>query len=188
MGFLFKIFFRFLMKNNSVFKKLKLIVIDVDGVLTDGKLYYNEHGEFFKTFDVKDGLGIKLLCKELNVAILSGNTSKIIHARAKSLGIKHCMTGIDDKKTSLQSLMNQLGISLEEVAYIGDDINDLPVRSITKLFVCPSDAHPSVKKVADLILKSRGGNGAVREFADYVLSAKGILDSYILQGLFEKNV
>ncbi|EJO77929.1 HAD-IIIA family hydrolase [Leptospira interrogans] len=188
MGFLFKIFFRFLMKNNSIFKKLKLIVIDVDGVLTDGKLYYNEHGEFFKTFDVKDGLGIKLLCKELNVAILSGNTSKIIHARAKSLGIKHCMTGIDDKKTSLQSLMNQLGISLEEVAYIGDDINDLPVRSITKLFACPSDAHPSVKKVADLILKSRGGNGAVREFADYVLSAKGILDSYILQGLFEKNV
>ncbi|EMF90531.1 KdsC family phosphatase [Leptospira santarosai] len=188
MSFLFKTFFRFLIKSNFVLKKLKLIVIDVDGVLTDGKLYYNEHGEFFKIFDVKDGLGIKLLCKELNVAILSGNPSKIIHIRAESLGIKHCMIGINDKKASLQSLMDQLGISSQEVAYIGDDVNDLPVRSITKLFVCPSDAHPSVKKVADLILKSRGGNGAVREFADYVLSAKGILDNYIIQGFFEKNV
>ncbi|MCH1913300.1 HAD hydrolase family protein [Leptospira noguchii] len=175
-------------KIKNLLSELKLIVIDVDGVLTDGKLYYTEEGETFKVFDVKDGLGIKLVSKELNVAFLSGNPSPVIHTRAKSLGVSRCFTGISDKKTVLLSLMEELKIKSTEVAYIGDDWNDLTVRPFIGLFVCPLDAHRSVKKVADLILKSKGGNGAVREFVDYVLRSKGLYDTFWKEGLMEKNV
>ncbi|WP_061249390.1 KdsC family phosphatase [Leptospira alstonii] len=176
------------MEIKSLLKKLKLLVIDVDGVLTDGKLYYTEEGESFKIFDVKDGLGIKLLCKKMNVVFLSGNPSEIIQVRAKALGVSHCFTGIEDKKKILLFLMNKLDISKKEIAYIGDDLNDLVVRPLVGLFVCPFDAHPSVKKIADATLKCKGGNGAVREFVDRVLNAKGVLNDYSTEGIIESNV
>ncbi|EQA69858.1 KdsC family phosphatase [Leptospira noguchii] len=184
---LLKRIFRIRFRNEDILKNLKLVIIDIDGVLTDGKLYYNESGEFFKIFDVKDGLGIKLLHQEATVAFLSGNPSEIIATRARALGIEHCYIGIENKKESLLSLMYQLKVSKDEVAYIGDDLNDLSVKQLVKLFVCPSDAHLLVKNKSDLILKSAGGNGAVREFADLVLEAKGKFHDYA-NGIAKSNV
>lgn len=157
------------MKSNHK-PSIKLLAIDVDGVLTDGKLYYTEAGESFKVFDVKDGLGIKLAQKVIEVAVISGNSSKIIAARMKSLGVKYTCTGEKDKASVLKSLMHKLNLKNSEVAYIGDDLNDLSTRPLVGLFACPSDANPFIKKKADLILNACGGYGAVREFIDeYIL-------------------
>ncbi len=168
-------------------KNLKLLVLDVDGVLTDGKLYYTAEGETQKVFDVKDGLGIKLALKEISVAIMSGNPSPIIERRAKDLGVKYCFVGIANKKDSLENLMKELTLTKKEVAYIGDDLNDLVVREIVGCFVCPVDAHKMILEKSDLILSSKGGEGAVREFIDMLLDAKGF-SSNLKLGVKEKNI
>ncbi|WCL51244.1 KdsC family phosphatase [Leptospira sp. GIMC2001] len=153
---------------------IKLLVIDVDGVLTDGKLYYTEEGESFKIFDVKDGLGIRIANKIISIAIISGNTSPIIAKRASVLGIKHLFLGIEDKALCLSSLCNQLQFSKEQVAYIGDDLNDLVVSELVGIFACPNDAHSAVIAKSNYQLKANGGDGAVREFIDAMLEAKGV--------------
>lgn len=155
-------------------EKIKLLVIDVDGVLTDGKLYYTEEGESFKIFDVKDGLGIKIANQIISVAILSGNTSPIIAKRASVLSIEHLFLGIEDKAHCLSSLCKQLQLSKEQVAYIGDDLNDLVVSELVGIFACPRDAHVTLIEKSNYHLKAKGGDGAVREFIDAMLEAKGI--------------
>jgi 3-deoxy-D-manno-octulosonate 8-phosphate phosphatase (KDO 8-P phosphatase) len=154
--------------------KLKLLVIDVDGVMTDGKLYYTDQGEAFKIFDVKDGLGIKIAKQIVMLAIITGNTSPIIKKRASVLGIQHLYLGIEDKAGCLISLMNELKLSKDEVAYIGDDLNDLVVAELVGVFACPSDAHHAVLAKTNFLLNSRGGDGAVREFVDAMLMEKGL--------------
>ncbi|EMI64660.1 HAD-IIIA family hydrolase [Leptospira noguchii] len=180
--FAFNFFFKEKLKN------VELLIIDVDGVLTDGKLYYTEDGEVQKVFDVKDGLGIKLANKEIILAIMSGNSSAIIKRRAQDLGIKYCFVGIVDKAECLRNLMKELNLAKEKVAYIGDDLNDLVVRPLVNCFVCPSDAHRIIIQQSDIVLSSKGGNGAVREFTDRVLIAKGILNDYSIKGVTEGNV
>jgi len=167
-------------------KNLQLLVLDVDGVLTDGKLYYTADGETQKVFDVKDGLGIKLALKEISVAILSGNPSPVIEKRAKDLGVRHCFVGIANKKDVLENLMKELTLTKKEVAYIGDDLNDLVVREIVGCFVCPVDAHKIILEKSDLVLSRKGGSGAVREFIDMLLDAKGSSSKFSF-GVKEKN-
>lgn len=159
-------------------KSIKLLVIDVDGVMTDGKLYYTDQGEAFKIFDVKDGLGIKIAKKIISIAIITGNNSPIIQNRASVLGIPHLFLGIEDKASCLLSLINELGVSKEEVAYIGDDLNDLVVSELVGIFACPSDAHQAVLAKSNFTLKSRGGDGAVREFVDAMLKDKGLMAEF----------
>lgn len=172
----------------SILPEIQLLVLDVDGVLTDGKLYYTQEGEIQKVFHVKDGLGIKLAAKYMTVAIISGNPSSIIERRAKDLGIKHFFIGISDKEKCIKSLMLELKLLKENVAFVGDDLNDLVVRPFIVLFACPSDAHKSVIAQADLILDAKGGNGAVRELIDYILEVKGHVKDYSTIGIKEKNI
>jgi 3-deoxy-D-manno-octulosonate 8-phosphate phosphatase (KDO 8-P phosphatase) len=159
-------------------KTIKLLVIDVDGVLTDGKLYYTQEGESFKIFDVKDGLGIRIANQIISIAIISGNNSPIIAKRASILGIKHLFLGIEDKAECLSTLMKDLQVSKEQVAYIGDDLNDIVVSHLVGVFACPEDAHASVLARSNYILEAKGGDGAVREFIDAMLESKGIMAEF----------
>jgi 3-deoxy-D-manno-octulosonate 8-phosphate phosphatase (KDO 8-P phosphatase) len=155
-------------------ENIKLLVIDVDGVLTDGKLYYTQEGESFKIFDVKDGLGIRIANQIISIAIISGNTSPIIAKRASVLGIVHVFLGIEDKASCLSALSHHLQLSKQHIAYIGDDLNDLVVSELVGIFACPKNAHASVVARSNYHLQAKGGDGAVREFIDAMLEAKGI--------------
>lgn len=152
--------------------RIKLIVLDVDGVMTDGGMYYSEQGDEFKKFNTKDGMAIKRAIKEgYKIAFLSsGQNTNLIHNRAKLLGVEYVYAGYENKKQILHNWLQELNISFEEVAYIGDDINDIDVMIECRLKACPNDAIPKVKNVVDIILQNKGGNACVREFIDtYIL-------------------
>lgn len=149
---------------------IKILVLDVDGTLTDGKINISDNGELFKSFSVKDGYGI-IQANKNNVIpiIITGRNSIITGNRCEELGIKHIYQGIDNKKELLIQLSKDMQFSLEEVAYIGDDLNDLDCMKVCGLVGCPNDAVEGVKKIAHFISKYKGGEGAVREFIDYIL-------------------
>ena len=152
------------------FSQVKLLALDVDGVLTDGGLYYNETGEELKKFNVKDGLGLKLLMqKGIEVAIISSSSAKATLHRAERLGIKYVFIGIEDKLIKLRGLCLELGLELNQVAYMGDDSVDLPVMRAVGCPVAVADAMPKNQDVAIYITEKRGGNGAVREFCDILI-------------------
>jgi 3-deoxy-D-manno-octulosonate 8-phosphate phosphatase (KDO 8-P phosphatase) len=151
-------------------KKIKLFVTDVDGTLTDGTTYYSSEGEQLKQFSIHDGMGIVLLKKAgIEVAILTSESSPIVEARAKKLKIEHVGLGSRNKKQDLNELAQKLNYSLDEIAYIGDDVNDLQPLEICGLAGCPSDSVAAIKNVADYICELPGGKGAVREFAELIL-------------------
>ncbi len=152
-------------------KAIRLLVLDVDGVMTDGGMYFTENGDQIKKYNTKDGMAIRQLTKEgFPIAIISsGFTNHVVQERAKMLEIKYCYVGREEKITILKNYCEELGISLKEVAMIGDDINDLKVFEEIGLRVCPKDAVSKVKSKADIILKSKGGEGCVREFIDEYL-------------------
>lgn len=153
---------------------IKLLILDVDGVLTDGSLYYNENGEALKYFNVKDGLGIKmLLACGIQVAVLSGGDTPILRRRIASLGIPLFQLGKMSKKAACFELMQQAGVTPEETAFVGDDTLDLPAFEACGLAVCVGDAFDYIKAQADLVLTRDGGKGAVRELADQILKAQG---------------
>lgn len=151
--------------------KIKLLLLDVDGVLTDGGMYVSENGDQMKRYNTKDGMGILHLTKSgFQVGIVSsGFTANMVQQRADLLGIQHCYVGREPKLEIVQKWINELGIGLENVAIIGDDINDLPLMEVVGLAVCPSNAVPSVKNKAHILLKTAGGEGCVREFIDQYL-------------------
>jgi 3-deoxy-D-manno-octulosonate 8-phosphate phosphatase (KDO 8-P phosphatase) len=155
-------------------KRVKLLVLDVDGVLTDGGLYYGPEGEALKRFDVKDGHGI-VLCRDtgLPAAILTARTSQAVEVRSRELRISHVLQGQRDKKAGLEILLERTGLTAEELAYIGDDVNDLPVLSRVGLAAAPADARDEVKAHAHYVCKNRGGHGAVRELCELLLRAQG---------------
>jgi 3-deoxy-D-manno-octulosonate 8-phosphate phosphatase (KDO 8-P phosphatase) len=156
------------------FAHLKLFALDVDGVLTDGGLYYTETGEELKKFNVKDGLGLKLLMAQgIQVAIISSNHSKATLHRARKLNITHTFIGVEHKLTVLENLCQQMGISLEEAAYIGDDLPDLPLLEAVGCPLTVADASPQNKHVAIYITQCPGGQGAVREICDRILACRG---------------
>lgn len=165
------------MKWRIIFKKLKqtkLLILDVDGVLTDGGLFIDSNGEIIKKFDVKDGLGIKLL-QEIGIEIvfMSGGIGGSTEERAKQLGIKSCLVGVKDKYRALSNLQQQKRVTKSNTIYIGDDINDLVVKPLVNLLFAPSDASKSILRKVDMVLSNRGGSGAVRELAEKILISKG---------------
>jgi 3-deoxy-D-manno-octulosonate 8-phosphate phosphatase (KDO 8-P phosphatase) len=147
--------------------KVKLLVLDVDGVLTDGGLYYTETGDELKKFNVKDGMGIKKVMQAgINVAIITTSTSAAVMHRAKKLGISHVYLGAEDKLAALKELARQLQISMEYIAYMGDDANDLPVMQAVGCPMTVADAMPENLAHAVYITRKAGGQGAVREVCD----------------------
>lgn len=152
-------------------KKIKLLALDVDGVLTNGDIYLDCNGNEIKQFNTKDGLGIELAIENgVEVAIISGRKSKAVELRAEQLGIKYVFQGVSDKKKILKNLQKKLKVAIEETIFIGDDLPDLKLKNEVSLLVCPSDAVVEVKKNADFVLKKKGGKGAVREWIDIMLS------------------
>jgi len=154
-------------------QKIKLLLLDVDGVLTDGKLYYGNSGEEMKGFDIQDGLGIKLLQKgNIQVGIITGRMSSLLQRRADELGISPVIQGREDKLTALYELLPSLGITLDEIAFIGDDLPDLAVIKRVGLGITVANASSTLAAEANWQTVSTGGNGAVREVAEMILIAQ----------------
>lgn len=155
--------------------RLRLVALDVDGVLTDGRLYYGPDGEALKVFDVRDGHGIKMLLGNgLDVAIISARSSEIVATRARELGIKRVLQGRGDKAGAWRELLQQAGVPAEQAGFIGDDLPDLPVLALAGLAATVADARDEVKKIAHWTAPQPGGRGAVRAFAEFILRAKGV--------------
>lgn len=155
-------------------KKIKLLICDVDGVLTDGRIIYDGEGREIKNFDVQDGLGIVLLKKcGLQTAIISARKSSVVAQRAKELKIDHVFTGVFPKISAYEQLIKKLKIKDSEVCFVGDDLPDLGILKRVGLAVTVSNGVDEVKKVAHYITRKHGGRGAVREVADKILKAQG---------------
>ncbi len=165
------------MNTDKLAKKIKLIIFDVDGVLTDGGLYFTEDGTEFKRFNALDGHGIKML-KDNGVepAVISARESNAVKHRMENLGIVHFYQGQADKVVAFNDLLQKLNLSATEVAYVGDDVIDLPVMTKVGFAVAVANAHDLVKQHADLTTEKSGGNGAVREICDFILKAQGNFD------------
>ncbi|PIB34562.1 hypothetical protein BFP72_03620 [Reichenbachiella sp. 5M10] len=153
---------------------IKMVVLDVDGTMTDGSINVMDDGSQFKKFSAKDGLGIKMLLQQgIVVGIIShSSTAQAIEARAKMLGISYVYAGHEEKDVILSGWLQKLGISYEEVAFIGDDLNDLPAMNKVSISVCPADASDDVVSYADVVLSSKGGDGCIREFIDKYMSVE----------------
>ena len=155
-------------------QKIKLVVFDVDGTLTDGSIILDDTSREFKCFDCKDGMGISLLQKAgLKVALLTGRYSFLTTRRAQELQIKYVIQGERDKEDALLRLMHELNVSDEELATMGDDINDMPLFKHAAVSAAPADAYYYMRSIASIVLHANGGRGAVREFADLILMAQG---------------
>jgi len=153
---------------------IKALFFDVDGVLTDGRLYIDDRGRELKVFDTKDGHGVKkALAAGLDVAWISGRTSRATARRARELGVRHCHQGVKDKLRLYEALCRRLRVRPSETAVVGDDEPDAPMMTRAGFSACPCDAAPQAKKAARRILKNPGGRGAVREFVELVLSKNG---------------
>ncbi len=153
--------------------RVRLVLLDVDGVLTDGRLYYGPQGEAFKAFDVRDGHGIVLLRDHVDFGVVSGRPGEASLRRLEELRVKHLVFGERDKLAGYAKLAH-LGVPDEEVAYMGDDVNDVSLLRRVGLATCPADAVPEARDVAHFVTRAAGGRGAVRELCDLVLRAKGI--------------
>ncbi len=166
-----QLLFRPVIESEQKAKKIRFLILDVDGVMTDGGMYFSENGDQLKKYNTKDGMAIMGLTKMgFYVGIISsGFKTEMVKSRADLLNIQHFYVGRDPKIEILKTWCEQLSISLEEVAIIGDDINDLEVMKAVGLAVCPNDAVPLVKEQADIVLFSKGGAGCVREFIDHYL-------------------
>lgn len=156
--------------------KIRCLILDVDGTMTDGGVYLDSEGTEMKKFSIRDGAGI-LLLREAGVlpVILTGRESLCVTLRARELGIQQVYQGVKDKKEFLERFQKEQNLFRQETAYLGDDLNDLAAMSLAGISACPSDAATGVLSRCSLVLKARGGEGAVREFAELVLSAKGVL-------------
>lgn len=154
---------------------LKWLVLDVDGTLTDGAMFYGEDGSEYKRFDTRDGMGIRLW-KESGgrVALITGENSQAAKRRAEKLRADHVVLGCQDKRTALAQLKEQYGLEDDEVVAMGDDLNDLPMVDGVRLFVAPATARPEVLERADLVTEAAGGHGAVRELVDLLLRCRGV--------------
>lgn len=151
-------------------ENIKMLVMDVDGTLTDGKIYYGNDGELFKAFDVRDGYRL-VKCEEYGIitAIITGKTSKIVEGRARDLKIKEVHQGVGNKIEVLKTLIEKYNLDKSQVAYIGDDVNDIECMQYCGFSACPADAIDEVKNTVDYVCKNIGGHGAVRELIDRII-------------------
>jgi 3-deoxy-D-manno-octulosonate 8-phosphate phosphatase (KDO 8-P phosphatase) len=157
----------------AALRRVRLLVLDVDGVLTDGRLFYGPKGELLKAFHVRDGHGIKQVAGAgITVAIISGRKSAAVLRRARGLGIRHVTQGANDKLAALRKLAKSRGVSLEDCACVGDDTPDTPSLAAAGLGIAVADAHPDALSVADLVTTRAGGHGAVREVCDWLMAAR----------------
>ncbi|WP_100550671.1 KdsC family phosphatase [Caedibacter taeniospiralis] len=155
--------------------EIKLLILDVDGVLTDGKIILGNDGNEIKNFDVKDGLGMLLLQKfGIKLAVITGKTSKIVETRLMALGVKDVYQGQKNKLQAFDDLLAKYEFTPYEVAYMGDDLPDLAIMAKSLVTFAPSDAVAIVKSKVDYVTLSKGGQGAVREICDLILDAKGV--------------
>lgn len=155
-------------------RKIKLVLTDCDGVLTDGGVYYSKSGEELKRFSVRDGMGVERLRKlaDIETGIITGENSEIVHRRVEKLGIKEYYPGSTDKYSVLLEIIQKRKILAEEVAYLGDDANDFEIMKHAGLSACPSDAFSMIRKIAELVMRKKGGHGAFREFAEIIIASK----------------
>ncbi len=159
---------------------IELIVLDVDGTMTDSRITYSHSGDEIKSFNVKDGLAIaswRKLGKQ--VAIITGRRSAIVERRAKELHIEYFYQGVENKREVLEDLLDKLDLTLENVAAIGDDLNDLQMLKAAEISFVPRDASAYVDKIAKVILTKRGGDGAVREMIEYLIVKEGLEEEYL---------
>ena len=154
---------------------VRLLVLDVDGVMTDGRLHFGPRGEALKLFHVRDGLGIQQVAKTgIQVAVISGRKSKMVDVRCRELGVEHVYQGAKDKLPVLEKLCARLKIEPSACACVGDDLPDIPLMGKVGLAFAVADAHPEARHAAHLITKLQGGHGAVREVCDYLLAHSGL--------------
>jgi len=159
-------------------RAIRLLLLDVDGVLTDGRLYYSNNGEELKAFHIQDGLGIKLLQRQgIEVGIITGRTSALLARRAAELGIQRVIQGREDKSCALDELLANTPLTLEQIAFMGDDLPDLPVMARVGLALTVADCSSTVAERAHWQARRGGGRGAVREAAEFILRAQGKLDA-----------
>ena len=157
--------------------RIRLIAFDIDGVMTDGGLHYTDDGHELKTFNVQDGLGLKLLQRaSIELAIVTGRNSGVVAARAADLGIEHVFQGVADKHAVVADLLARLGLSWADCAFMGDDLIDLRVMAHCGLALAPANARPLVRERANFVTACAGGHGAVREAAELLLAAQGKLE------------
>jgi len=157
------------MKHNNC--TIKILVMDVDGTLTDGKIYMGQDGEVFKVFDVKDGYAINEILPKHGITpiIITGRISKIVENRAREIGITLVYQGVKDKLALIKKIAEENTVTMEEIAYIGDDLNDMDCLKACGLGGCPADAVDEIKRNADYITTPPGGSGAVRDFVEFLL-------------------
>lgn len=161
--------------NSELKEKLascELLVMDIDGTLTDNSMYYSSDGEYLKRFNVKDGMGITLLRKAgIKTAFLTSENSKIVETRSKKLNIDKTILGSRNKTDDIKSICDELNVDLSKTAFIGDDVNDFHALQLVGISACPSDAVESIKNVSMIHLNNKGGGGAVRELSEMILKA-----------------
>lgn len=163
---------------------IRLVIFDVDGVLTDGSLFFSDRGEEFKIFNARDGHGIKMLQHSgVEVAILSGRRCAAVQARMEALGVRHVRQGLEEKASAFAALIRELGLAADQVAYVGDDVIDLPVMSRVGLAIAVHDAHPLVRKHAHWQTVHAGGQGAAREVCEMIMEAQGTLQTALSEYL-----
>jgi 3-deoxy-D-manno-octulosonate 8-phosphate phosphatase (KDO 8-P phosphatase) len=156
---------------------VRLVIFDVDGVLTDGSLFIGDDAEEYKAFNSKDGHGMKMLQDSgVTIAIITGRTSRVVEHRMSSLGIEHVFQGRLEKVPAYQELISQLGFASDQVAYVGDDVVDLGVMRRVGLAIAVQDAHPLVKQHAHWQTEHPGGRGAARDVCELIMSAQGTLE------------
>ena len=168
----------------EVLRKLagvRLLSLDVDGVMTDGGLYYTDDGRISRKYNVKDGVGIKrAMDAGIQIVIISAGVSGSVPERAETLGIEHVFTGVEDKRAVLETLCDELGIGLDEVAHMGDDLNDVPLLQAVGCPIAVADAQPEAWDAALIITEQNGGNGAIREICDVLVKSRGSSGEIIL--------
>ena len=164
------------LKAEAIAGNIKMLILDVDGVLTDGAIILDNEGNEYKSFNVRDGHGIKMLIHAgIHVAIITGRHSKVVERRAHELGITEVFQKCHDKRIAYKKLVEQYALKDSEVAYVGDDIVDAPIMAMSGLPIAVADATEDTKEYALLVTKSRGGRGAVREVTDFILKSQGYM-------------
>jgi 3-deoxy-D-manno-octulosonate 8-phosphate phosphatase (KDO 8-P phosphatase) len=165
-------------------KAIRLVVFDVDGVLTNGSLILGDKGDEYKIFHVHDGLGLVMLREAgLKIAVISARSTPIVAERMATLGIDYVYQGQSDKQTVITELMQKIGVSREETAFVGDDLIDLPAMNQAGLAIAVANAQPLVLQRADWVTEKAGGQGAVREVCEMILKAQGLLETAYQQYL-----
>lgn len=153
---------------------VKLVITDVDGVLTDGGVYYSENGEQLKRFSIRDGMGVERLrdIAGVETGIMTGELSGSVRKRAEKLGITELHLGVKRKAEALERLLTEKGLTPEQIAFIGDDVNDVGALRMAGFSACPADAMPDIAAIADYVCRQDGGRGAFREFAELIIAAQ----------------